>query len=592
MSIAGIIAFNRDLLSSSLSERFKHSLSHRCFSSTLYDPKQGLLLLGNHQQEGSTNSVFDGCLTNRNYLKNELACDGDDHTLAHLSFQRWGKDFADYLRGSFVYIAIEDDHILLARDPFGHEPLYYAFVANQFFAFASEAHALLNLPQISDQLDAIAIGQFITRGFVEKGSTLFADIKRLKPASTLSVRRHQLDEERYWTPSIRALETEDYHLLLERELIASTEAYLSNSSKPGMALSAGLDSTSIACAAHHLDKHPIAFHLAINEKNASEISDVRQFATRLDLELIEIPTDDLNVFHQSDTLIHRDAPSAEPNSFLLLALMERAAAHGVDRLFSGIDGDSIVSGGWGLYRELFASGKWNVLIKEIRQEDKRLRSRILKSLARDIVSFPFYHLLENSSYSAQKAIPRFLKNSFTQEIDLVNTLKKKRDSLSKDSHQLTHQNRLNSHAFSSTLEQLDRHAAAHQLKLAFPFFNRDLAEICLSAPTAAKRAGGYTRPILRQTFEKSRGKALSWKKNKADFTSYIYRQIKTSQKELAQAMLEASEIFEKILDKQILLAQIKVFESGKATPAEISALWRLAGLNLWIKKWSYQGEIR
>ena len=69
-------------------------------------------------------------------------------------YQRFGTGFASRLRGMFA-VALHDPatgRLVLARDPFGIKPLYYA-ETDRFFAFASEAEALLQAGLVPPEID-------------------------------------------------------------------------------------------------------------------------------------------------------------------------------------------------------------------------------------------------------------------------------------------------------------------------------------------------------------------------------------------------------------------------------------------------------
>ena len=75
---------------------------------------------------------------------------------------------------------------MLARDPFGIKPLYYAETA-QGFAFASEPQALIAGGLVPAELVRQARNELLQLQFTTGRDTIFAGIQRVLPGETLVV---------------------------------------------------------------------------------------------------------------------------------------------------------------------------------------------------------------------------------------------------------------------------------------------------------------------------------------------------------------------------------------------------------------------
>jgi asparagine synthase (glutamine-hydrolysing) len=96
--------------------------------------------------------------------------------------------FADRLRGMYA-IAIHDPaetRLVLARDPFGIKPLYYA-VTPTAFAFASEPQALLAAGFGTATVDPLRRAELLQLKFTTGAATIFPGISRVLPGETLVV---------------------------------------------------------------------------------------------------------------------------------------------------------------------------------------------------------------------------------------------------------------------------------------------------------------------------------------------------------------------------------------------------------------------
>ena len=96
------------------------------------------------------------------------------------SYKFWGIDFLNKLRGmfSFALYDIEQEKLILARDPFGIKPLYYS-IKNGVFYFASEAKSLLFAPSISNEFSNVGLVSYYLWGNMQEPHTLYKDIKSL-----------------------------------------------------------------------------------------------------------------------------------------------------------------------------------------------------------------------------------------------------------------------------------------------------------------------------------------------------------------------------------------------------------------------------
>ena len=120
-------------------------------------------------EDGSIQVVFNGEIYNHHELRARLEQQGhvlrtrsDGEVLAHL-YEQVGAQVVDHLNGIFAF-AIWDRHrerVLLARDPHGVKPLYYAEVDGRIL-FASEIKALVASGCISRELDPEAVAQYLT----------------------------------------------------------------------------------------------------------------------------------------------------------------------------------------------------------------------------------------------------------------------------------------------------------------------------------------------------------------------------------------------------------------------------------------------
>ena len=170
-------------------------------------------LAGGHQplsnEDGTVWVVFNGELYNFPELRRRLEAkghtlrsSGDTEVLVHL-YEDLGTGMFPMLRGMFA-LAIWDAPrrtLAIARDRLGQKPLVYREHGGRL-TFASELKALLALPErdVPRQVDAIALDQYLTYGYVPQPRTILEGVRKLPPAHFGVWRDGALRVERYWNP--------------------------------------------------------------------------------------------------------------------------------------------------------------------------------------------------------------------------------------------------------------------------------------------------------------------------------------------------------------------------------------------------------
>jgi asparagine synthase (glutamine-hydrolysing) len=171
------------------------------------------------------------------------------------AYETWGEDCVDHLNGDFAF-AIWDSRkqkLFCARDHFGVKPFFYAQVSGGFI-FSDAVNELRAHPEVSDELNETAIGDYLLFGVNQDlSSTTFRDIYRLPPAHCLNVSNGSIAVRRYWTPSIQKEEIRfrDARSYVERfsELLTEAVKDRVGTDRVSVLMSGGLDSTSVAAIA-------------------------------------------------------------------------------------------------------------------------------------------------------------------------------------------------------------------------------------------------------------------------------------------------------------------------------------------------------
>ena len=157
--------------------------------------------------DGAIVITFNGEIYNYLELRAELVALGhqfrtqSDTEVLINGYRQWGIDVLPKLLGMFAF-AIADRpkrELLLARDRFGEKPLLY-LDDGRGTTFASELTPLSRIAE-RREVDADALGRYLTLNYVPGEQTLFKGVRRVPPGGW---RRYRADgriaEGIYWSP--------------------------------------------------------------------------------------------------------------------------------------------------------------------------------------------------------------------------------------------------------------------------------------------------------------------------------------------------------------------------------------------------------
>ena len=216
--------------------------------------------------DGTVRIVFNGEIYNYRELRQALEAKGyrfhsqsDTEVLLHL-YQEHGRDMSEHLRGMYA-LAIWDERkrgLLLARDPFGIKPLYYADNGDTI-RVASQVKALLKGGAIDTTPESAGHIGFYLWGHVPEPYTLYRGIRALPAGAILWVDMAGHKETRQVfnltaelakaSEASLSITHEEMHERLRTALLDSVRHHLIADVPVGAFLSAGIDSTTLAALA-------------------------------------------------------------------------------------------------------------------------------------------------------------------------------------------------------------------------------------------------------------------------------------------------------------------------------------------------------
>jgi asparagine synthase (glutamine-hydrolysing) len=212
---------------------------------------------------------------------------------------------------------------------------------------ASEVKALLVRPEVSRELDPVALDQFLTYEYILAPRTLLAGVHKLPPAHLLRYRGGQATVHRYWDAAdveLQDWKEDEAAAALQAALRTAVQRQLMADVPLGAFLSGGIDSSSIVALMTGAGAAPVrTFSIGFSDGTYNELPYAREVAALFTTDHHErTASPDLGDMFER-LIVHLDEPFADVSLFPTFTVSELAREH-VKVVLSGDGGDELFGG--------------------------------------------------------------------------------------------------------------------------------------------------------------------------------------------------------------------------------------------------------
>jgi asparagine synthase (glutamine-hydrolysing) len=208
--------------------------------------------------DGTMVLVMDGRVDNGEEVRRDLLSrgvvlrDSSDAELVLRAYEVWGEESAGRIIGELAFLVWDAQHrtVYAAREPAGTRHFYY-YVADRWFAFASEIRGLLALARIDRRLNESRLLDYLVEEFDrdDEVGTFYEGIKRLPAGHAMRITARGAHTWRYWNPNglteLRFASLDECAEAFAEQLRIAIKCRLRATGCIGAQLSGGLDSSSI-----------------------------------------------------------------------------------------------------------------------------------------------------------------------------------------------------------------------------------------------------------------------------------------------------------------------------------------------------------
>lgn len=301
--------------------------------------------------------VYNGEIYNFSALRAELSSAGhafrthSDTEVLLNAYRQWGTDCLRRFEGMFAFALADLDRnrVLMARDPLGIKPLYYAHEPHEGrLVFGSEARALPALLGRPLRPDPDLFAEFLLNGFLYEPATGLLGISKIAPGcfAEFELESGKLVHSRFYDP-LGASATAGANAL-EPLLRESMQLQCVADVPIGLFFSGGTDSTALAATA---PRSLAALYVEYGEQeSASDTRYALEVARQLELELSTIrhrpedagPGAILDAFAR--VARGTEEPISDYTYIASEAITEHARERGFKVMLSGMGGDELFAG--------------------------------------------------------------------------------------------------------------------------------------------------------------------------------------------------------------------------------------------------------
>ncbi|MCI8417902.1 MAG: asparagine synthase (glutamine-hydrolyzing) [Lachnospiraceae bacterium] len=313
---------------------------------------------------GNSLITFNGEIYNFKEIKKDLIKKGVafksqcDTEVILEAYEIYGEDCVNKFNGMFAFAIfdLKKETIFLARDRLGKKPLYYYYNSqSKDFAFASTLQPIMFFPDFKKKINKEALYYFFYYGYICEPASIFLNVYKLKPGSTLTLRlsNFEICEHCYWNvyevyDRINTGFFEEYSLAksaLKDALTKAVERRMIADVPLGTFLSGGIDSTLVTAIAQGIsDKKINTYSIGFLDKKYDESIYAEEISRYIGTDHHSFIVSEEDLFKMVDELPkYYDEPFSD-SSQLPSMMVSRMARKDITVALTGDGGDELFCG--------------------------------------------------------------------------------------------------------------------------------------------------------------------------------------------------------------------------------------------------------
>ena len=535
--------------------------------------------------------IYNAAEIRTRYREYPFRSQSDVEAILPLYLER-GSDAIAEIDGMFG-LAIWDHRthtLLLARDRAGEKPLFYARVGQEIL-FASELQCILRHPDISRDLDDIAIAEYLRLGYVPEPRTMFRSIRRVEAGTFVRFTQSGKQVVRYWDPVSFAVgrwplaeAVNTARQLIER----AVEKQVMSDVPVGVFISGGMDSSILATlAAKFIGVDKVhTFSAKFAEESYDESADAAVLAAHIHTRHVPVRTDEEALLEALQHVVRGVAEPLADAAILPTFLLARAAREHVKVILSGEGADELF-GGYPTYLGHKLAPLYDSLPGFVRAALRRMvqgvpassRKVTLEFLLKKFVTDAERPWIERHLAWFGTGLSPAVMKSIPAEIPEMPSVPADRDPLT-GAMLLDYRSYLRD----NLLVKVDRATMLSSVEARAPYLDRDVTRFALSLPADLRVRRTTTKWVLKKAAEKWLPKDVIYRR-KRGLSVPIANWINHGLRADVDRLLSPERVRgDGILNETYVTNLLAEHRAGRANQAK--PLWALVMLQYWLETWA------
>lgn len=531
--------------------------------------------------------IFNGEIYNYIELKDALIKQGyhftteSDTEVLMALYQQEKENCLQLLDGMFAFVIYDDvqKEIFAARDRFGEKPFFYSYKPGKYFLFGSEMKALWAggiEKKINNRMLYNYLAYDRTDNPQNPEETFYENCTRLPHGHylKLSLTDYTLSLKKYydinWKNVDQSITVEQAKGKFHELFYTSVKRRLRSDVTVGSSLSGGLDSSLVVTVIDKLKRgnglQQDTFSAIFPGFKKDEKKFIDCVIAKTNVSPHFVTPDDKGLIADIDKLTwHQEEPYGSASIYAQYCVMRLAKENNVTVLLDGQGADEILAGYHAHYlsyfRELRKSNR-SMYAKEKNayhtiHADNSINSSVLSGFKNKLkltVGDTYIPFLQKWYYKYKHLKNPFLDNEFSktyadETFDAPFCFTGLNHALY---HQTLHGN------LQELLRYADRNSMAHGREIRLPFLYHELVEFLFTLPSHMKIHGGWTKWIMRETFDRELPPEIRWRTDKIGYEP-------PQQNWLENKMIreKISSAKKKLVNNHILTASVLKKETGQ-----------------------------
>jgi asparagine synthase (glutamine-hydrolysing) len=476
-----------------------------------------------YNEDRSICIVFNGEIYNFKVLRDQLqqkdhifTTNTDTEAIVH-AYEEWGEKCLQELRGMFAF-AIWDfrlEQLFLARDRLGIKPLYYA-QNNNFLAFGSEIKALLQVPEITKDVDSEAVSDYLSLGYIPAPKSIFQTIRKLPAGHYMVCTKDRLFIKEYWDISFseeQGVPEGKWLQSLEEVLHEAVQMRLISDVPLGAFLSGGIDSSLVTALMASCNGQVLTNSIGFSLDGYSELQYARQTSEILQTRHHEytVDPDALDVVER--LAYYYDEPFADSSS-VPTYYVSKMARQNVTVCLAGDGGDENFAGYRRYYFDRLENTIRHCVPSSVRKSifgglgslypkaDWLPQPLRAKTLFQNVAKDPLTAYCDSVSQLSQDLKSKLLSRDLQHELSGYNTYQALQNhferSGSSDPLSKVQYLDIKTYLVDDILTKVDRASMANSLEVRVPLLDHKVMELAAQIPASLKLRGREGKYILKK----------------------------------------------------------------------------------------------